>query len=164
MINFDYWIASRPAGIPVVQLGASEVNFCIAEGINRGWMIGDAAYYYQQGISQSMQFFKVKQSDYEPFIFRNLYKGNNLEGLKQILIQKYIAFFENSGKQAFFEHRRTGIPMFSVGPSNANNNQIPVRWAYPTVEYNTNEINLKDAIKRQFNGSDTQNDIMWLIK
>ncbi|MGE8291961.1 MAG: SusD/RagB family nutrient-binding outer membrane lipoprotein, partial [Sphingobacterium sp.] len=83
---------------------------------------------------------------------------------KQILTQKYVAFFENSGKQAFFEQRRTGIPEFNVGPANANNNQIPKRWAYPKNEYSTNESNLKEALQHQFNGSDTQNDMIWSIK
>ncbi|MGJ1515820.1 SusD/RagB family nutrient-binding outer membrane lipoprotein [Sphingobacterium siyangense] len=163
MINFDYWLAS-PSGVPSIQLGASEVQFALAEGINRGWASGDAAVRFQSGISQSMLFYGVSQDKINLFLQANPYKGNNAEGLKQILTQKYVAFFENSGKQAFFEQRRTGVPVFDIGPSNANNNQIPKRWAYPKTEYSTNETYLKEALQRQFNGSDTQNDIIWLIK
>jgi len=163
MINFDYWVTG-PSGIPAIQLGASEVNFCLAEGINRGWADGDAAGYYQQGIIQSMEFYGISKADYDDFLARHPYSGDNAEGLNQLLVQKYVAFFENSGKQAFFEQRRTGVPVFAVGPANANNNEIPVRWAYPTTEYSTNEANLKEALQRQFSGSDTQNDVMWLIK
>ena len=75
-----------------------------------------------------------------------------------------MAFFENSGRQAFYNFRRTGLPAFDIGQSNANNNQIPVRWAYPTSEYTTNEVNVKASLKTQFNGADTQNGTMWLIK
>ncbi|WP_346069790.1 SusD/RagB family nutrient-binding outer membrane lipoprotein [Sphingobacterium siyangense] len=163
MINFDYWLAS-PSGVPSIQLGASEIQFALAEGINRGWASGDAAVRFQSGISQSMLFYGVSQDKINLFLQENPYKGNNAEGLKQILTQKYVAFFENSGKQAFFEQRRTGVPVFDIGPSNANNNQIPKRWAYPKTEYSTNETYLKEALQRQFNGSDTQNDIIWLIK
>jgi hypothetical protein len=163
MINFDYWLAS-PSGVPSIQLGASEVQFALAEGINRGWASGDAAVRFQSGISQSMLFYGISQDKINLFLQANPYKGNNMEGLKQILTQKYVAFFENSGKQAFFEQRRTGVPVFDIGPSNANNNQMPKRWAYPKTEYSTNETYLKEALQRQFNGSDTQNDIIWLIK
>lgn len=40
------------------------------------------------------------------------YKGDNAEGLKQILEQKYVAFFQNSGWEAFFNQRRTGCRFF----------------------------------------------------
>ncbi|QQT26398.1 SusD/RagB family nutrient-binding outer membrane lipoprotein [Sphingobacterium spiritivorum] len=163
MINFDYWLSS-PSGIPSVQLGASEVHFALAEGINRGWATGDAAAHFQAGIRTSMSFYGVTSDKTEAFLKAYPYAGNTTTGLDQILTQKYVAFFENSGKQAYFEQRRTGIPVFSVGPANANNNEIPKRWAYPTTEYSTNEANLKESLQRQFKGSDTQNDIMWIIK
>lgn len=164
-LNFDYWMAS-PAGIPHVQLGSYEVEFSIAEAINRGWITGDAADHYQRGITLSMKFYGVPEQDINTFLNNqvNVYAGDNEAGLEQILTQKYVAFFENSGRQAYYNYRRTGIPQFDIGPSNANNNQIPVRWAYPAIEYTVNEANLKAALQRQFNGSDTPNDIMWLIK
>jgi hypothetical protein len=31
-------------------------------------------------------------------------------------------------------------------------------------DYSVNEANLKAALQRQFNGSDTPNDVMWLMK
>ena len=163
MINFDYWEASA-AGVPAVQLGAHEVNFSIAEAINRGWLAGNAADYYNQGIAESMKFYNIVQSEIDKFLIANPYPGDTEKGLQKILEQKYMAFFENSGRQAFYNYRRTGIPAFDIGQSNSNNNQIPVRWAYPTSEYTTNEVNVKASLKTQFNGADTQNGVMWLIK
>ncbi|RKE55414.1 SusD-like starch-binding protein associating with outer membrane [Sphingobacterium detergens] len=163
MINFDYWMAS-PSGIPCVQLGAYETHLNIAEAINRGWLQGDAADHYRRGIKSSMEFYGVKSDAINSFMLNNVYQGNNSNGLKQILNQKYIAFFQNSGLQAYYQFRRTGIPQFDIGPSNANNNAIPVRWAYPTSEYTVNEGNIKAAIAKQFGGGDTQNGMMWLIK
>src|SRR5690606_21594508 len=89
MINFDYWLAS-PSGVPSIQLGASEVQFALAEGINRGWASGDAAVRFQSGISQSMLFYGISQDKINLFLQANPYKGNNMEGLKQILTQKYV--------------------------------------------------------------------------
>lgn len=163
MINFDYWMAS-PSGVPCIQLGAYETHLTIAEAINRGWLTGDAAEHYGLGIKSSMQFYGVKIEDIEKFMLINPYKGNSIEGLKQILNQKYMAFFQNSGLEAYYQFRRTGIPVFNIGPSNANNNAIPTRWAYPTSEYTVNEKNIKAAITSQFGGADTQNGIMWKIK
>ncbi len=42
--------------------------------------------------------------------------------------------------------------------------QYPVRWMYPENEYERNKENVENAIKRQFNGTDTPNDVMWLLK
>ncbi|KAA0992692.1 SusD/RagB family nutrient-binding outer membrane lipoprotein [Dyadobacter aurulentus] len=163
MINFDFWEASA-AGVPAIQLGAPEVNFLIAEGINRGWATGNAANYYKTGIEESMKFYNIAAADVATFIANNPYPAAQGAALNKILEQKYMAFFENSGKQAYFQYRRTGVPTFDIGQSNANNNQIPVRWAYPTSEYTTNEANVKASIQAQYSGADTQNVEMWLTK
>ncbi len=164
-LNYDFWEAT-PAGVPCVQLGAAEVNFTIAEAINRGWISGDAGTYYNAGIRANMAFYNIASATQDAFIANpvNTYAGNSSAGLQQILIQKYVAFFQNSGRQAFYQNRRTGIPTFEVGPANKNSKMIPVRWKYPSSEYDTNNQNLQEALKRQYNGSDTQNDKMWLIK
>lgn len=164
-INFDYWVAS-PTGIPNIIFGAAETEFSIAEAINRGWITGDAADHFKKGITASMKFYGVSTGDIAAYFLLpgNNYSGNSAQGLKQILLQKYVAFFENSGRQAYYNFRRTGLPVFDIGPANGNNNQIPVRWAYPTSEYTTNESNLKASLRKQYAGSDTRNDIMWLIK
>jgi hypothetical protein len=163
MINFDFWEASA-AGVPAIQLGASEVNFLIAEGINRGWATGSANDYYKKGIEESMKFYNISIADVASFISQNALPSNQEQALYKILEQKYMAFFQNSGKQAYYQFRRTGIPAFDIGQSNSNNNQIPVRWAYPTSEYTTNEVNVKASIQAQYSGADTQNGVMWLIK
>ena len=164
-INFDYWEAS-PSGIPNIMFGAFETEFSIAEAINRGWISGDAADHFKKGIIASMKFYGVSATDINNYFLlpANNYAGNNVTGLKQILQQKYVGFFENSGRQAYYNFRRTGYPVFDIGPANGNNNQIPVRWPYPTSEYTTNESNVKAALQKQYGGSDTRNDIMWLIK
>lgn len=164
MINFDYWLSS-PSGIPAVQLGAYETNFIIAEGINRGWTTGNAASYYEQGITESIKFYGISSpAVISAFLTKNAYLGNTKAGLDQILEQKYVAFFQNSGREAYYNYRRTGVPKFDIGPANANNNLIPTRWAYPTGEYTVNDVNLKAALQRQFAGADNQNGVTWAVK
>ena len=74
----------------------------------------------------------------------------NANGLNQILTQKYLALFQNSGQEAYFNYRRTGIPAFHAGPGTGNSGIIPKRWLYPSSESFYNEANLKTALARQF--------------
>jgi Starch-binding associating with outer membrane len=92
------------------------------------------------------------------------YAGNNAVGLTQILHQKYIAFFQNSGYEAYYNWRRTGIPTFLVGPGTANGTKVPLRFTYPNTERSTNGVNVVEAVARQFDGKDDINMPMWLIK
>ena len=49
---------------------------------------------------------------------------------------------------------------------NMNNpsGKIPVRWRYPQTEYQTNESHVQEAIKRQFDGTDGVDNLMWLLQ
>ncbi|MEO6000665.1 MAG: SusD/RagB family nutrient-binding outer membrane lipoprotein [Chitinophagaceae bacterium] len=138
---------ASPSGIPAIQLAASETNFDIADGLNRGFGVGYASDYYNHGIEESMKLFDVNNAAINNFKIKNSFSGNTAGGLTQILEQKYIAFFQNSGRQAYYNYRRAGIPKFDIGPANANNNSIPTRWAYPTNEYSVNTVNLKASLQ-----------------
>lgn len=153
-------------GEPYTQIGYPEQEFIIAEAINRGWTAGNAATHYINGITKSMEFYGVTQANIAAFLLNAnvVYKGDNASGLTQILTQKYIAFFNNSGMEAYFEYRRTGIPTFDIGPANKNGGKIPLRWKYPTTEFENNATNVKAALSSQYGGSDDINAKMWLIK
>lgn len=141
-----------------------ELCFNIAEAINQGWVSGNAQTWYEQGIKASMSFYGI--TDATAYLAQSnvKYAGNTTVGLNQILSQKYIAFFQNSGYEAYFNWRRTGVPTFLVGPGTANGTKIPLRYQYPSSELSTNQVNVTDAITRQFSGSDNINAIMWIIK
>lgn len=171
---------------PSVILSYWEQCFNIAEGINRGWATGNAATYYENGIRASMSFYGIGEgtvlSITEPnedkvigtytaslttYLGRTdvAYAGNNATGLSQILTQKYIAFFQNSGLEAYYNWRRTGVPVFHQGPGTGNSNIIPRRWLYPNNEFNYNSENLRTALARQFGSEvdDVDNEI-WINK
>lgn len=171
---------------PAIQLGYPELCFTIAEAINRGWATGDAAAFYQNGIIASMNFFGISDgtkieitepdadkvlamatvsvTDYlsQPNV---VYAGNNVAGLEQIITQKYLAFFQNSGQEAYFNFRRTGFPSFDVGPGTGNGGKIPKRWLYPVSEGTNNTVNFKSALQRQFGTEvDDLNNDLWIEK
>ena len=170
-----------------------EMCFNIAEAINRGWVNGNAEEWYQKGIQASIGFYGIKAgandvffikaggsptnaSDYNKYTINydwatyyaqsNVqYAGNNADGLNQILVQKYLAFFANSGWEAYNNYRRTGVPAFAAGgPGTGNSGLIPKRYQYPTSERNTNNANWTSAVQSQYAGNDNINADMWVIK
>lgn len=151
---------------PAILIGYVEQCFNIAEAINRGWVTGNAEDWYKKGVTASMKFFGITDANTEGYLAQTdcQYKGNNADGLKQILTQKYLAFFQNSGWEPFFNQRRTGIPTFLVGAGNVNSNRIPKRWQYPISERNNNTENYKAAINNQLSGKDDTNADTWLTK
>jgi len=169
---------------PYIILGYSELCFNIAEAANRGWITADAATNYTNGIKASLSFYGLSDGtvlsigDAFGKPFGNVtvsttdflagtgvvYKGNNTDGLNQILEQKYVSMFQNSGWEPFYNQRRTGIPMFSQGVGTNSAGKIPKRWAYPNDEKNNNSVNANEAIQRQFNGNDDLNAMIWMVK
>lgn len=155
---------SSYAGENTFVVSYPEMCFNIAEAINQGWATGNAQDWYERGVKASMSFYGI--ADATAYLAQNSvkYAGNNATGLTQILNQKYIAFFQNSGYEAYYNWRRTGVPTFLVGPGTANGTKIPLRYLYPSSESTTNLDNLTTSISRQFGGSDNINSAMWLIK
>ena len=171
-------------------VGFPEMCFNIAEAYNLGWATGDAETWYKKGIQASLEFYGIKNGantmtysksggreaadlatfniDFNFDTYYNQasvkYAGKTTQGREQILTQKYLAFFMNSGMEAYFNWRRTGFPKFYSGVGNGNSNRIAVRWQYPLSERNTNATNYKSAIDSQFAGKDDINDTIWLLK
>jgi hypothetical protein len=169
-------------------VGYPEMCFNIAEAINRGWVTGDADSWYQKGIKAMFNFYGIVDGDNTISFLRTLvpgdfvsytvnfsyatyfdqpavkYAGNNETGLNQILTQKYLAFARNSGFEAYYQWRRTGVPTFSTGSGNGNGGVIPKRFQYPTNESTANDANLQAALDAQYGGNDDINGVMWLIK
>ncbi|MGN6436402.1 MAG: SusD/RagB family nutrient-binding outer membrane lipoprotein [Agriterribacter sp.] len=176
---------------PFIIIGYPEMCFNIAEAMHRGWVTGSAEDWYKKGIKASLSFYGVpveaagtiaKVYPYNtpssvtyniPFDFNGVYypqtsvkyAGNTDEGLKQILTQKYLAFFQNSGWEPYFNWRRTGVPEFLTGVGTGNSGRIALRFQYPNLERITNGTNWAAAVQKQFGTTDDDiNAKMWLIK
>jgi len=170
---------------PYIMIGYPELCLNIAEGINRGWVSGpDAGTWYTNGIKASIANYGLSQGqtlavndvagsflgnvtvDINGFLANVAYAGNNAAGLSQILTQKYVAFFVNSGWEAYYQWRRTGVPAFAQGGAGIGtpNNQIPRRWQYAVDESLYNTQNNKTAVQSQFGGTDDITKDIWLVK
>lgn len=84
--------------------------------------------------------------------------------VSQIVRQKYIASFQNSGYESYYNWRRTGTPAFLGGSGVGNNGVVPVRWAYPVTEQSVNAKNWQAALTAQGFSTDDLNQKMWLLK
>jgi hypothetical protein len=185
-INYSRYFQSFTGPEAAILIGYPEMCFNIAEAANRGWISADATLHYTNGIKASLSFYditegkKVSISDPDKnatnpaiatlavntFLGSTAYKGNNNDGLQQILEQKYIAFWNNSGWEAYYNWRRTGFPsaFVSTGVGINGVGKVPMRWQYPVDETTFNAANASDAIQRQFGGTDDLYKMMWLIK
>lgn len=184
-VNYKRYFASYTGPETYIVLGYPEMCFNIAEAINRGWLSGDAGTWYTNGIKASLSIYGL--TDGQTYTVGNregttlgtttisvtnflnnanvVYKGNNADGLKQILEQKYVAFFENSGWEAFYNWRRTGIPaLISTGAGINPAGVIPKRWLYPVDEKNNNGDNLSKSLSTQYSGTDDVNKLMWMLQ
>lgn len=154
---------------PSVMMSYAELQLILAEAVVRGWITGDASAYYKAGIKASMQFSNYNNAysaerieDYLASSEVALESGREIE---QIITQKYISMFMNTGWQPFYEQRRTGFPIFDVsGAGILNGGQIPKRWMYPNVELLNNRVNVEAAIKTQYPAGDDINGIMWILQ
>ena len=152
-----------------IQIGYPEMCLNIAEGLARNWANGAAAEWYRKGIEASMAFYDITdQYTRDQYMIQPLvaFKGNNEDGIRQIMEQKYIALFMHSGMESYFNWRRTGVPAFAQGgPGTGNSGVIPRRFQYPTSERDNNTANYLEALQRQFgNTTDNINSELWIVK
>jgi hypothetical protein len=78
---------------------------------------------------------------------------------KRIGTQRWVTFYPN-GPQGWSEWRRTGYPALVPTPNALNTSkQIPVRFPFPSVEYNYNRANVEAAVSRM--GSDRDDTKVW---
>jgi hypothetical protein len=170
-----------------ILVGYSELCFNIAEAVNRGWVTTQAAStWYTKGVQASLDWYGIKQGgtvvvnnndgtkpnlgtatlDVNTFLTNIAYSSDAATGLNQILKQKYVSFFLNSGFEPFYQWRRTGVPAFKEGGVGIGTPtfKIPLRWQYPVDEVNYNKANNAAALASQYGGTDDLNAKMWLIK
>jgi hypothetical protein len=74
----------------------------------------------------------------------------------------------NSGWEAFYNYRRTGIPAFLQGGvgigTSALGNKIPRRWLYPIDEINNNKDSYLKSIQSEYGSTESVATDTWLTK
>ncbi len=153
---------SDPVNEPHKLLGYSELQLILAEAAVRGWIAADPALLYEQGVKASFSFIRTYVADYAQFFTEDeaeSYLQNEMvdfslattddEQIQRIQMQKYFQGFLQGGWTMYYENLRTDYPEFATLSGTAR----PLRWMYPTSEYQQNAANVEAAITAQF-GSD----------
>lgn len=138
----------------------ADVLLARAEAAFLGWTSEDYTALYIAGIQASWEQWGVFDAGVfatyitDPDI--DLSAGNEYE---KIATQRWLTFYPN-GPQGWAEWRRTGFPVLTPTPFAVNTSkEIPVRFPFPSVEYNYNRSNIDAAVARM--GGDTDNVPVW---
>lgn len=176
----------NPAGEPLIRIGYSEQNFLLAEAVLRGWISGDANYYYKKGIRGNLDFLTEHTPAGNDSLYVNnrpltdavkadivnnpeIQLGKGFErDLNLTMTQKYLSSFLQYPYEPYYDYRRTGYPRLPVNPETNLNagapDKIPMRWMYPESESQYNKTNLEEALERQYDGNDDVNCLMWILQ
>jgi hypothetical protein len=132
----------------------SEVEFGLAESIERGFITGDAAEHYNKAITASITYWGTINAsttiadDVAKYLAQPKVAYATAEGnyKQKIGFQKWVALY-NRGWESWVEWRRLDAPKLlpPTGGSAPDGLQIPVRIIYPIVEQTLNPTNLKAA-------------------
>lgn len=125
---------------PMMFMTSAEAQLLAAEASVRGWASGDAASYYNQGVTNSMgQWERYDATLAAPadaisaYLAANPFDSGN--AMAQIGWEYWLATFLNE-YEAFANMRRSGHPALTPVnyPGNVTNGQIPKRLSYPSSE------------------------------
>jgi hypothetical protein len=141
-----------------VLMSYSELCFIVAEAAARNLVSADPQVWYNKGVSASFGQWQVEMpTDY--LTASASYDPGNLDVLYE---QKWLALY-HSGIEAWLDWKRSGKPSFiKAGPGNVNNNKVPVRLLYPSLEQSVNKTNYTAAAARI--GGDNINTRVWWDK
>ncbi|MBE9464886.1 SusD/RagB family nutrient-binding outer membrane lipoprotein [Dyadobacter subterraneus] len=126
----------------------SEVEFGLAEAIERGFITGDAADHYNKAITASITYWGGTAADASTYLAQPkvAYATATGDYKQKIGFQKWLALY-NRGWESWVEWRRLDYPKLlpPTGGSAPAGLQIPVRIIYPINEQTLNGANLKAA-------------------
>jgi hypothetical protein len=150
------------ATFPGTILDYSTVSFMLSEAVERGYISGDAAEYYEAGIRASFEFWGLSSAEADAYIAQESVNYSSAPGdyKQKIGSQKYIALY-NQGHEAWTEARRLDYPVLATAAS--NNVPNPKRMIYPVEEVLINTKNY-EAAKTAIGDDKTSSSIFWDVR
>ena len=155
---------------PRMFITYGEVQLMLAEAAVRGWIGGDAAQFYTNGVAGAMktlsqydQSATINDAEINTYLADHPFVGTaNMESaLEQINTQYWAATFMN-GYESFANVRRSGYPkLIPIDyPDNETDGAFPRRLRYPDDEPVLNAENYREAVSRQGN-DDFKTRVWW---
>ncbi len=163
--NNNYSTYSKPGNKLVAQdfeaiiIDYSEVSFLLAEAVERGFISGLAANYYEEGVRSSLLYWGVSDANATIYLQSPAVAYATAAGdwKQKIGIQKWLALY-NRGFDAWTEIRRLDYPKLTV-PAQALTG-FPVRYTYPVQEQNLNTNNY-NAAATAIGGDKVETKLFW---
>lgn len=160
----DFWRADG-AATPTMIMSYSEVLFLEAEAALRTWITADPQTLYEDAIVANMNQYDAfragpSDTDINTYIAGPAAYAGTLD---QIYVQKWLALYMN-GPEAWFENRRTDVPVLPPGPDLlVNLPRIPVRMHYGSNEqsYNLDALNAAIAAQGLTGSTDLITGVYW---
>ncbi len=148
--------------LEVVLSDYSEMEFFLAEAVERGWAVGGTAEsHYNNGITASILYYGGTQAAADAYLAQASVDYTTATGnwKEKIGTQKWLAMY-NRGIEGWSEWRRLDFPIlnFPVGQSYSD---IPTRFPYP---YTENDMNPSYDAAAAAIGGDTATTKLWWDK
>lgn len=152
-------LITQPA-FPSLLLDWAEVEFYLAEAIERGFSVGGtAAGHYNNGVTASITYWGGTAADATAYLAQPSVAYTPGATYKQKLgVQQWLAFY-NRGWDAWISWRRLDSPELEIAAS-AQTDVIPVRFPYPVNEQNVNRLNFEKA-STDIGGDDVGTKLWW---
>jgi hypothetical protein len=129
---------------PGTYLDYAEVEFFLAEAVERGFLVGGTAVvHYNNAITASILDWGGTQAQATAYLAQPSVVYSPANWRKSIGEQKWIALY-NRGFESWIEWRRLDYPQLEPA-ADANPQIIPVRYPYPVNEQNVNTSNYNAA-------------------
>jgi len=149
---------------PGTLLSYAEVQFYLAEAVERGFTVGGtAAEHYDEAIKASIEEWGGTESDANVYLEQQNVDYTTAPGdwKQKIGMQEWIAFY-NRGYEAWTTWRRLDVPALTAPPDAVSG--IPVRLTYPVLEQNLNKANFEAAKANLPGGADVVEAKLWFDK
>ncbi len=146
---------------PGVILDYAEVEFLLAEAVERGYSVGGSAEsHYNKAVTASVEFWGGTADEAEAYLAIPEIAYSTAEGgyKQKIGVQKWIALY-NRGYTAWREWRRLDFPKLEA-PEGAMVNSVPVRYTYPIAEQTLNPAGW-GAVKDNYGGDVLTAKLFW---
>ncbi|MEH0157615.1 SusD/RagB family nutrient-binding outer membrane lipoprotein [Limibacter armeniacum] len=145
---------------PGMYMVAAEVDFLLAEAVQRGFIGGSAAAHFKQGILTSMDQWGVDKASATAYADAQVYDAANWK--VSLGEQKWLALYMQ-GHQGWIEWRRLDFGILRLpkdGILIAGLNTIPTRRQYPIDEQTLNGNNYQSALT-EIGGADKMDARVW---
>ncbi|MGN7808499.1 SusD/RagB family nutrient-binding outer membrane lipoprotein [Flavobacterium johnsoniae] len=147
---------------PGVLLTYSEVEFLLAEAVERGITAGSAATHYNNAVTASLQDWNVSNTDIAAYLTKPEVAYATAAGTwkQKIGEQAWIAYY-NRGFEAWTSYRRLDFPAL-VAPAGTFGDitEVPKRYSYPGIEQTLNKTNYQAAVSKLGNDKVTTH-VFW---